>query len=141
MPGFLKKWINCKMAKITIATAYLLITFIAPLSHTCNLHKAYPQACCSNGTSHCCSFETAVCTHSEFNFKQSNYNIESGCQNSLCLACVYSMNYRSTEISPATTPVIIAIPAFVQSLRDSRITKRLEWTCSIILRAPPVSIS
>jgi hypothetical protein len=141
MPGLLKKWIKHGVARIAVAIAYLFITFTIPLTHTCNLHKAHPQACCSNSTFHCCSFETAVCTHSEFNLKQSSYNIESGCHNSLCLACVYSMNCRSTEISPATTPIIIAIPAFIQSLPYSRFAKRLKWTCSTISRAPPVSIS
>lgn len=141
MLGFLKKWIRHRVARILIAITYLSVTFTTPLVHTCNLHKAYPQGCYSNGTFHCCSLETAVRTHPEFNLKQSSYNIESGCHNSLCSACVYSMNCRSTEISPATTPIIIAIPAFVQSLPDSKVARQFEWTSSIMLRAPPVSIS
>lgn len=140
MPGLLRKWIKHRMAKITVAIVYLFITFTVPISHTCNLNKAYLQACHSNGTFHCCSF-AAVCTQPEFNLKQSSYNIKSGFHDSLCLACVYSMNCRATEISSAATPIIIGIPAFVQSLPDSRVTRRLEWTSSIILRAPPVSIS
>ena len=141
MLGLLKKWIKHGVARIAVAITYLFITFTIPLAHTCNLHKAHPQACCSNGTFNCCSLETPVGTHPEFDLKQSSYNIESGRNNSLCLACLYSMNCRSTEISPAIIPIIIAIPAFVQPLQYSRLAKRLEWTFSILSRAPPVSIS
>lgn len=141
MPGFPKKWIRHGMARIAVAVAYLFITFTIPLSHTCNLHKADPQACHSNGTFHCCSFESPVCTQSEFKLKKSSCRTESRLYHSFCEACVYSMNCRATEISSAAAPIIIEIPDFVQYSPDSRITKRLEWTSSIFLRAPPVSIS
>lgn len=141
MPSFLKKWIKHGIARSGVAIVYLSITFTIPLTHTCNLHKADPRACHSNSTYHSCSFESHTCTQPEFKLKQSSYNIKSGFRDGLCLACVCSMNCRTTEISSEATPFIIEIPVFVQSLSNSKVARQLEWTCSIAQRAPPVSIS
>lgn len=141
MPGFLKKWIRHRVARIAVAIAYLFITFTIPLTHTCNLHKAHPQAYHYTSTYDCHSFESHTCTPLKIVLFQNSFKTKVLFHHGPCMACLYSITSRSVQVNPGPSLVNTEVLTSVRSLHDSLVTKQLEWTSSIVLRAPPVSIS
>jgi len=141
MPGFLKKWIRHGVARIAVAIAYLFITFTIPLTHTCNLHKAHPQACHFNSTYDGRSFESHTYTQLKTVLFQNSLKSKVLFHHGPCMTCLYSITSRSLQVNPEPSLVKTEVLTSVRSLHDSLVTKQLEWTSSIVLRAPPVSIS
>jgi len=141
MPAFPKKWVRYEVARIAVAIAYLFITFTISLTHTCNLYKADPRACHSNSAYHRCSFESHTCTQLKIALFQNSFKTKVLTHHGPCTACLYSITSRSVQVNPGPSLVNTEVLTSFRSLHNSLVTKQLEWTSSIVLQAPPVSIS
>lgn len=140
---FLKKWANKghKTTRITMAVAYLIVTFIITLNHTCGLGETYSKhSYCSKSDHHCsCKF----CTNLRFDvaLKQNNCAPKALFNQDLCTACLYSIASKSTQINTKRTLVNIEVSTSSQILPLSRVVKRSEHLSSVSLRAPPTITS
>ncbi len=141
MPAFPKKRVRHGVARIAVAIIYLFITFTISLTHTCNLYKADPRACHSNSAYHCWSFESHTCTQLKIALFQNSFKTKVLTHHGPCMACLYSITSRTVQVIPGPSLVNTKLLTSVRALHDSLVTKQFEWTSSIVLRAPPVSIS
>jgi hypothetical protein len=138
MSGFLKKWeTGHKTARVAIAVAYLFAIIATPLSHTCELGKACSKHSHFGNSGHHCSGE--FCTNLRFDvaLKQNNCAPKALSNQDLCMACLYSIVSKSTQINTGAALVSIEVSTSSQILPLSRVVKQSAWFSSIFLRAPP----
>jgi len=113
MSGFLKKWaMGHKTAWIAIAVAYLLVIIATPLNHTCELGEACSKHSHLGNSGHPCSGE--FCTNLRFDvaLKQNNCASKALSNQDLCMACLYSIVSKSTQIN--TGAALVNIDASVK---------------------------
>jgi hypothetical protein len=138
MPKLLKKWIiTHKITQAGTALLYLFVTFIAPLNHTCNLCEKSLKCHCDN-QKHC--FLAGPHTDSQLKvaFKQNIHKAETRYHSGICMACLYSIISKFTQINTAKISINTIIPSFFRIPITFKIVKQLKWRPSVLSRAPPI---
>jgi len=135
-----KKWIAASWGiRIVLALLYIYILFTASLNHTCHLachqrlncHRAYANSC--PGLRCDAESETLLC---------GNVSIDITCTDSQsCLACLYSLLCKSSEINQKVSSLAIEAPSVIEVLPHLNFIKKPEYLSSVSLRAPPDIIS
>jgi len=143
MSGFLKKWANKghKTTRITMAVACLFVTITIPLNHTCELGETYPEHSHFSKSGHHCSGESHSNIRFDIALKQKHCEPKALSHQDLCMACLYSIISKSTQINTGTALVNIEVSTSSQTLPLSRVVKRSEYLSSVSLRAPPTITS
>lgn len=142
MSGFLKKWATGhKTARVATAVAYLLVIIATPLNHTCELCEACSKHPHFGNSGHHCSGE--FCTNQRFDvaLQQNNCAPKALSNQDLCMACLYSIVSKSTQINTGAALVNIEVSTSSQILPLSRVVKQSARFFSISLRAPPTITS
>ena len=131
-----EKWIAARLGiRTIIVLLYTYISLTASMNHTCNLATDYHREC----------------TNHEYNFSSQAETITASDEISLadilntkshnCLACLYSLLAKSSEISQRVSPVAVEAPSKIQILSQLKLIKPSEYLSSVSLRAPPGIIS
>ena len=130
-----------KAMPIAIAVVHLVITFIAPLSHTCGLGKTHPKHSCFTNSDHNCSGEFNTNLRFDIAAQQNQCEPKTLSHQDLCITCLYSAISKYTQVNTKTSFIAIKVSTPFEVLPPLRVAKRCEWLFSVFLRAPPIIIS
>ncbi len=138
MPKLLKKWIiTHKTTQAAMALVYLFVTFLAPLNHTCGLSKAFSKYHCDN-PDHSCCIEIHTNSQLKVALKQDVSKAETQSHSGICMACLYSITSKFTQVNTTKISINTTVPNFFRILTTFKIVKQLEWCSSVFSRAPPI---
>jgi len=143
MINICKKWISApKCLRIALVTIYLYTTLAIHLHHTChqNSKNTHTSVLKCSGCCHLHIDSSAnIVEASIINHGNSSSKNRSG--SGICVACLYLATAKSSVPSFVSSLLVTQIIIPTQLLPKSSLPKRLEWLSSILLRAPPITIS
>jgi hypothetical protein len=142
MPTLLKK---CGSTQKTVgfacAVIYLFAAFSLPLTHTCHFHRSSLSTCDFNRYHRPGCGEAHAVGDTEHPSRPKGPNSEFLSYGDQCAACVYSTTSIATAVQRRVALSTPHVPDTVGSSHSAIPLKRPEWTCSIVLRAPPFATS
>jgi hypothetical protein len=137
MLKFLKKWtIIHKPTQAVTGLVYLFVTFFAPLNHTCNRCEKAVICHCDN-PEYCCVSGIHTDTQPEVALKQDVSKAQTPSHSGICMACLYSLISKFTQVNTAKTLINTSAPNHFRIPFTFKVIKQSEWGSSVFLRAPP----
>jgi hypothetical protein len=130
-----------KRVRIAGVIIYLVATFVVPLTHTCPSRWANLAFCEFHGAHQHPSGGPSAADPTDGMPQQGDHERTHSDYGYVCTACVHSYCCRSTEVRHGNGLIVPKIPVFAESVPTSHIVTRLQWSSSILLRAPPVFTS
>jgi len=132
-----KRTIRYKITQVMMTVVYLFVTFTIPLNHTCGLHETCSKYHFDN-PDHYCGIDIHTDVQPEVDLKQDNCKAEILSHSNPCIACLYSITSKSTQVNTGRALINIKVPISFQTLPTLGIVRQSEWLSSVSLRAPPI---
>jgi len=126
-----------RITQAATAVVYLFVTFAIPLNHTCNHCEKAINCHCDNPEYRCVAGNHTD-TQTEVALKQDISKAETSSHSGICMACLYSITSKFTQVNTAKTLINTTVPNFFRILPALKIVWKSEWCSSVFLRAPPI---